>query len=540
MNDFVKQKLAICMLGAAWVASCSDSCPQGYTEIDSRCQTPVSQELPTTGSDAGASPGDGAVDAGSKPKTTGTGTRDSDTGVSASGAGAGGGNVNGRGDRNQAGAAASAGASGSFEGVGDAAPSADAGHDAATEPTTPDVCAGKSSGAVCDGEHLHHCSDTGTTDIVDTCLDAELCQIGAAASACASCAPGTFRCEAAVLQVCDDSGQFQLLDTCATAALCKETAGACTEMLCQPNAVSCSPDRSSLNTCNANGSDFADQQSCGGNGCDQGNLRCNLCKPGQRMCSGDTLLSCNADGQSMDMTRCEPSDDNGCRLATCEGSACAPGLRDVGTTCPGGRCNQRGACVECLEAEHCPAVDACHARSCSARGSCEVQAQPDGTGCGGNKRCMQGKCEAPPKTVALTSWWSAERGDNFTSGTAAGEADARAAGYSLVRVEAYAFETQQPGTVPLKLFWSAERGDNFTTGTPEGEADARAAGYQSVRPEAYAYPTEQPGTVALKSYWSAMRGDNFSTATQAGENDALAAGYDYVRVEAWVLSSPNP
>jgi len=45
-------------------------------------------------------------------------------------------------------------------------------------------------------------------------------------------------------------------------------------------------------------------------------------------------------------------------------------------------------------------------------------------------------------------------------------------------------------SVPLKLFWSAQRGDNFTTATAQGESDALAAGYVFVRVDGYVFPTQ--------------------------------------------------
>ena len=42
--------------------------------------------------------------------------------------------------------------------------------------------------------------------------------------------------------------------------------------------------------------------------------------------------------------------------------------------------------------------------------------------------------------------------------------------------------------VDLCVYWSSERGDNFTTATNKGASGARAAGYSFVRTEGYAYP----------------------------------------------------
>ena len=148
-----------------------------------------------------------------------------------------------------------------------------------------------------------------------------------------------------------------------------------------------------------------------------------------------------------------------------------------------------------------------------------------------------------PGTVPLKLYWSAARGDNFTTATAQGERDAIAAGYQFARVEAYIFSAPRTGTVPLKLYWSAARGDNFTTATPQGERDAVAAGYVFVRIEGYIYPTPQNGTVPFKLYWSDERRDNFTTATAIGESHALAARYRLARIEGYVYpaqSAPAP
>ncbi len=137
--------------------------------------------------------------------------------------------------------------------------------------------------------------------------------------------------------------------------------------------------------------------------------------------------------------------------------------------------------------------------------------------------------------VPLNLYYSPARGDNFTTGTTAGEQSAQGAGYSFAGIEGYGFRDPQPGTVPLKLYWSAARGDNFTTASAQGEHAALANGYVFVRVEAYIYPTQQPGTVPLKNYWSQVRGDNFSTATQTGEQNARDAGYAFAWIEGYVF-----
>ena len=137
--------------------------------------------------------------------------------------------------------------------------------------------------------------------------------------------------------------------------------------------------------------------------------------------------------------------------------------------------------------------------------------------------------------ILLKLFWSAARGDNFTTATTQGEQDARSAGYAYVRAEGYIFRNQQPGTVPLKLYWSALRGDNLTTATAQGEQFAQRAGYTYVRVEGYIYQAQQPGTYPLKNYWSDARADCFSTATAEGDWAAQQAQYRYTGIEGYVF-----
>jgi hypothetical protein len=137
--------------------------------------------------------------------------------------------------------------------------------------------------------------------------------------------------------------------------------------------------------------------------------------------------------------------------------------------------------------------------------------------------------------VPLLLYWSAERGDNFTTATAQGQADAEAAGYVLVRTEGYVYSQQVSGTIPLVLYRSPNGNDNFTTATAQGQADAKAAGYVLVRTEGYIFPTPAPDLVPLLLYWSAQRHDNFTTATAQGEADAKAAGYVLARIEGYIF-----
>src|SRR5687768_10621840 len=80
--------------------------------------------------------------------------------------------------------------------------------------------------------------------------------------------------------------------------------------------------------------------------------------------------------------------------------------------------------------------------------------------------------------------------DNFTVATSEGITQAITAGYWRVHdhVEGYIFTTQYPGTIPLNLYYHAERGDNFTTASKTGQADANAWNYQFIRTQGYVCP----------------------------------------------------
>jgi len=81
--------------------------------------------------------------------------------------------------------------------------------------------------------------------------------------------------------------------------------------------------------------------------------------------------------------------------------------------------------------------------------------------------------------TGLYLYYSSQRGDNFSTGTAKGIKAAKDAGYRLVRKQGCVLTKQLPGTIPLDLYWHAGRGDNFTTAT--GAGDAQAANYKFVR-----------------------------------------------------------
>lgn len=140
-----------------------------------------------------------------------------------------------------------------------------------------------------------------------------------------------------------------------------------------------------------------------------------------------------------------------------------------------------------------------------------------------------------PDRELLQTWWHSGRGDNYASGSVAGDISAINAGYDLVRTEACIVPTQASGTKPLWLYWHSDRGDNFTTATTAGRNAAIAAGYSFMRTEGYVYTSKVTGSVPLYTYWHTDRADNFSAASKAGIDSAQRAGYTRVRIEGYVI-----
>ena len=253
-----------------------------------------------------------------------------------------------------------------------------------------DLCAGRDGEAVCDDARLHHCGVGGVSESQEDCASASLCQIGLSAGACAVCNPGSFQCDGARLDVCADTGQYMTVEECATPELCKAEAGLCTEMVCAPNAVTCSSDGATLNICNADGSAFADQESCQGKGCNSAQMSCNSCMPGEKTCNGAAVETCNADGQTTATMACTAS--NECSIPTCDAGRCVSERMPAGSPCSRGKCDSTGRCVACLDASDCPAGNACVTPTCSA-GVCRQQNVRSGTECGSNMECDgSGRC----------------------------------------------------------------------------------------------------------------------------------------------------
>ena len=64
--------------------------------------------------------------------------------------------------------------------------------------------------------------------------------------------------------------------------------------------------------------------------------------------------------------------------------------------------------------------------------------------------------------------------------------------FLLVMLMSIIISTEALASVkPLKLYWSAKRGDNFTTATEQGEKAALAAGYRFARTEGFVFPVHK-------------------------------------------------
>jgi hypothetical protein len=156
-----------------------------------------------------------------------------------------------------------------------------------------------------------------------------------------------------------------------------------------------------------------------------------------------------------------------------------------------------------------------------------------------------------PLTVELQEWWSADRGDHYTTTHPLWTAAARNHHHhDYVRLGSlgYAYSKdvpQPPGTVPIYSWWSPSRGDNFTTTQPDWAGrpgDRRAPDYGFVRIDGYLYDPILPqptGTVPVYSWWSPRRQDNRMTNARewAGPLRATRApDYTCFRLDGYALT----
>jgi hypothetical protein len=390
------------VLSALTLFGCTDpGCPSGSSKVGGQC---VAEAEPSgaggaDGSDAGphGSRTASSTEAQSASPTAGAGgangaapSNPSSNAPRAGSAASGSGNRANQSSAGNGGGTMSSGGAGANSMSADMQAGADAsgGSSGAAAP-----CEGHAGENVCDGAVLHKCSDTGTSSSSDACMSEALCQVGVVAGVCAVCNPGTFQCDGAKLNVCTAEGQYTLQETCASAALCSADAGACTTMKCMPNTTSCSSDGSSLRTCNADGSDFANQEPCNGKGCNAAMKQCNTCMPGAKSCAGGALAICNPDGQTMAMMPCMPTNGE-CGTATCQtGGQCMQGRKPAGSACSKGKCDAAGMCVACIAASDCPDKGPCMTKTCTG-GVCGGNPKPAGTMCGTGMACDGAdKCE---------------------------------------------------------------------------------------------------------------------------------------------------
>jgi hypothetical protein len=159
-------------------------------------------------------------------------------------------------------------------------------------------------------------------------------------------------------------------------------------------------------------------------------------------------------------------------------------------------------------------------------------------------------------TVPLYTWYSAARGDFFTTSSPEWRAEIGtvrpgSGNYRLLRIEGYVFDpegTRPPGTVPLYHWWSASRQDNFLTTNPAwsgriGDVRAGAGNYRLFRIEGYVFDRPYANTVPLYSLWNATLGDNRATAdpTLSGPVPANVTtpqgAYRRYRLEGQILRS---
>ena len=144
---------------------------------------------------------------------------------------------------------------------------------------------------------------------------------------------------------------------------------------------------------------------------------------------------------------------------------------------------------------------------------------------------------AVPPTVPLYGWYSAGRGDYFTTSDAAwaGTPGAVKSGYAFPAGRGRRVPTsapRPPDTRPLYLWYSATRGDNFTTSDPRwaGTPGAVQSGYAFVSVQGYVHSSGLAGTIPLRSSYKGSVEDNRATSNPI----ATPAGYSFYRTEGYL------
>jgi hypothetical protein len=147
--------------------------------------------------------------------------------------------------------------------------------------------------------------------------------------------------------------------------------------------------------------------------------------------------------------------------------------------------------------------------------------------------------DRPGGTVPLYRYYDPERLDNFTTADPRWigcSETRRSPKYKMSRLEGYIFSPEVPqpkGTVRLYSWWSHDRQDNVITSFPtwiywEGGPRTRDPGYTLVRLEGYAYDPRKPrpdGTLPLYAWLSRGRGDYWVT-TEHSDLGESGSGLD--------------
>lgn len=133
---------------------------------------------------------------------------------------------------------------------------------------------------------------------------------------------------------------------------------------------------------------------------------------------------------------------------------------------------------------------------------------------------------SPPdrRTFELHSWYSPGREDNHaTTNPDYNRSLTTQVGpdYNHTRLEGYIIPPDETGDlrsmVPLHSWWSQQRGDNFTSTDPRYVTPTQPQvdpDYRHYRHEGWLFSPQAPqpaGTVPVHSWWSPGRGDNFLT-----------------------------
>jgi hypothetical protein len=243
-------------------------------------------------------------------------------------------------------------------------------------------CDGRAGETICNQAVMRKCSPSGTVLSEETCMSEAHCQFGLSSGQCAVCTFGAFQCAGSNksdLEKCSDAGQYERVKSCDSAALCKAAAGACTDKVCTPNTKVCSDD-STLQTCNADGSQLTNPQPCGDHLCDMNSGMCLKCVPNATGCDGDIATKCSTDGLTLARTQCTAPE---CMMATCSAGKCAtvPMPASVSKCSSGGVCDGQGHCVACVDDADCGSNAVCSGRTCLSKlcTSNEATCAPDGT-----------------------------------------------------------------------------------------------------------------------------------------------------------------